>query len=200
MLIILFSINHLQARFQVLLCNTNNSTSVICMHTVKDLNSSIWPIDGILTGTTTLGQRGCGWNGNDSVFYTPQISRADNSTSDAVKCHTQHIPIGSGGLTPLQWIQWKFSKLLQKGGCDCYSDINIVDIMIDIVSYLVSFQLKWYFYLLLTTCIYIFVTKPCALDLFIKYKITVSKFLEHCQIKFGTAEKTIRNRSCYHGV
>ena len=34
----------------------------------KGLNSSIWPIDGTLTGTTTLGQSGSGNNGNKGVL------------------------------------------------------------------------------------------------------------------------------------
>ena len=37
-------------------------------------NSSIWPIDRILSGATTLGQSGPGSDGNEGVLYIPQIS------------------------------------------------------------------------------------------------------------------------------
>ena len=37
-------------------------------------NSSIWPIDRILSDTTTLGQSGFGSNGNEEVLYNPQSS------------------------------------------------------------------------------------------------------------------------------
>ena len=40
--------------------------SQICWHTVKWLNWSIWPIDGILTSITTPGQSGAGSNGNET--------------------------------------------------------------------------------------------------------------------------------------
>ena len=35
------------------------------------LNSSIWPIVGTLTGTTTLDQSGPGSNGNERVLHIP---------------------------------------------------------------------------------------------------------------------------------
>ena len=44
----------------------------------------IWPIDGALTGTTTLGQSGPGSNGNEGVFHIPQSSRTEASPSDTV--------------------------------------------------------------------------------------------------------------------
>ena len=57
---------------KVLLSNTNNSIKhVICFHTVKLLNSSIWPIDMTLTVTTTLGQSGPGSNSNEGVLHVP---------------------------------------------------------------------------------------------------------------------------------
>ena len=43
----------------------------------KWLNSSIWPIDGSLTGTTTLGQSGPGSNGNEGVLHIPQTPRLE---------------------------------------------------------------------------------------------------------------------------
>ena len=42
---------------------------------VSNIAISIWPIDGILTGTTTLGQNGLGSNGNEGVFHIPLSSR-----------------------------------------------------------------------------------------------------------------------------
>ena len=50
----------------------------------KWLNSSIWPIDGILTGTTTPGQSGPESNGNKEVFHIFQISQTGASPSNAV--------------------------------------------------------------------------------------------------------------------
>ena len=47
-------------------------------------NRSIWSIEGILTGTTTLGQSGSGSNDNEGVLHTPQISRIGTSPSDTV--------------------------------------------------------------------------------------------------------------------
>ena len=37
----------------------------------KKLNSSIWPIDGTLTGTTTLDQNGPESNGNKRILHIP---------------------------------------------------------------------------------------------------------------------------------
>ena len=37
----------------------------------KWLDISVWPIDGTLTGTTTLGQGGPGSNGNEGVLHIP---------------------------------------------------------------------------------------------------------------------------------
>ena len=70
---ILFNINHLFAYifiwFQVFLCNTNNSISQsFVLHTVKWSNSSIYPIDGTLTGTITPGEGGLESNGNEGVL------------------------------------------------------------------------------------------------------------------------------------
>ena len=48
------------------------------------------PIDGTLTGTTTLSQNGSGSKGNEEVLLIPQSSRTEGSPSDAVSCHTQN--------------------------------------------------------------------------------------------------------------
>ena len=47
-------------------------------------NKSIWPIDGTLTGTTTLSQSAPGSNDNEMVLYTHQISITRGSPSNAV--------------------------------------------------------------------------------------------------------------------
>ena len=48
------------------------------------LSKFIWPIDRILTVTTTLDRSGPGSNGNESVYYIHQISWIGASLSDAV--------------------------------------------------------------------------------------------------------------------
>ena len=47
-------------------------------------NRSIWPIDGTLVGTTTLGSSGPESNDNEGILHTPQISRNWASLPDAV--------------------------------------------------------------------------------------------------------------------
>ena len=53
--------------FQVLLYNSYNLLSVICLQTV----CSMWPIDRTLSGVTTLGQTGPGSNANEEVLHIP---------------------------------------------------------------------------------------------------------------------------------
>ena len=72
-----------------------NSISVICLHTVKWLNSSIWPIDRTLTGTTTLGQSGPGSDSNEGILQIPQSSGTGNSPSDCLGLDTDR-----GGVLP----------------------------------------------------------------------------------------------------
>ena len=80
---------HTDKWFQVLLSNTNSSN---CTHLgfnhSKWLNSSIWPIDGILTDITTPGQSGPGSNGNEELLHSLQSSRTGVSPSAAVYCLT----------------------------------------------------------------------------------------------------------------
>ena len=66
-----------------------NLTSIICLLTVKWLNSSIWPLDGTLTSSTTPGESGPESNGNKGVLYIPQSSRIGASPLDAVCYHIQ---------------------------------------------------------------------------------------------------------------
>ena len=49
-------------------------------------------IDGILTGSTILGQSGPGSNGNIGELHTQLTFRSDTSSLDAVWCHTQETP------------------------------------------------------------------------------------------------------------
>ena len=64
--------------FQVLLHNSHNLTSVICLRMV----CSIWPIDK--TGATTPNQSGSGSNGNEGVQHIPQIFNAGPSPSEGL--------------------------------------------------------------------------------------------------------------------
>ena len=50
----------------------------------KWLNSSIWPIDGNLTGTKTPGQSRIRCHNNNEVLQIPQSSRTGTSPSDTV--------------------------------------------------------------------------------------------------------------------
>ena len=54
-----------------------NPTSVICLHTVKWLNSSTWLIEEILTSTTIPGQSRPGSNSNKEVLHIPQSSSTE---------------------------------------------------------------------------------------------------------------------------
>ena len=55
--------------FQVLLYNSYNLTSVICLRTV----CSIWPIVRTQSGATTWGQSGLGSNGNEGYSTSPNL-------------------------------------------------------------------------------------------------------------------------------
>ena len=50
-------------------------------------------MNGIITGTTTLGKSGPGSNDNEEVLHTPPISKNGASPPDAVLCHTQDSEI-----------------------------------------------------------------------------------------------------------
>ena len=55
------------------------------------LNSSIWPIEGTLSGATILGQSGPGSDGNKDVLHIPQSSRFTRaSPSDRLVSYPQH--------------------------------------------------------------------------------------------------------------
>ena len=48
------------------------------------MNSSMWPVDGALTGTTNSSQTEPQSNGNEGVLDIPQSFRIGASPSDAV--------------------------------------------------------------------------------------------------------------------
>ena len=52
--------------------------------------SSIWPIDGTLTGTINRSQSGPGSNGNQGVLNYPLSSRAETSPSDCFMSYPGH--------------------------------------------------------------------------------------------------------------
>ena len=64
-------------------------------------NSSIWPIDKTLSGTTTPGQSGPGSDGNEEVLNIPQnASITGASPSDCLMSYLGHL-FERGGLIPL---------------------------------------------------------------------------------------------------
>ena len=48
------------------------------------LNSSIWPVDGNITGSTTPDQIGAESKSNEGVLHIPQSSKTSVSGSDTV--------------------------------------------------------------------------------------------------------------------
>ena len=88
---------------QVLLCISNNSIKHLSfVYTqFKHQNSSIWPIDRTLSGTTTPGQSRLGSNGNEELLHARQSFRMGASPSD-VLWHIQDISCGV--LTPPQTV------------------------------------------------------------------------------------------------
>ena len=65
--------------FQVLLSNTNSFifTQLNGFKYSKSLNSSLWPIYGTPTDTSTSGCDGPGSNGNEEVLYISQSTRTE---------------------------------------------------------------------------------------------------------------------------
>ena len=52
---------------------------------------TIWPIDKILTGTTSLGQSEPVSNGNEEVLHIPQRSRTGVKLSDGLVSYPGHL-------------------------------------------------------------------------------------------------------------
>ena len=65
---------------------------------VKQLNSSIWPIDRTLTDTTSPDQSWTGSNDNEEVLLIPQSSMTGTSPSDDLVFHPGHSL--EGGVLP----------------------------------------------------------------------------------------------------
>ena len=55
------------------------------------MNSFIWPIDGMLTGTTTLGQSEPRSNVNKMVLYISKSSRTEASQSNSLVSYPEHL-------------------------------------------------------------------------------------------------------------
>ena len=104
---ILFNINHLFAQLNGLKYS-------------KWKNSSIWHIDGTLTGTTILGHREHGSNGNEGVLYILQSSKTRTSPLDSLVLYSKHsLEVGLTSLQPQStgWFYIRFStktKLLNR--------------------------------------------------------------------------------------
>ena len=82
-------------QFQVLLYNSHNLKSVICLHIV----CCIWPLDRILSGATTLDLSGPGSDGNEGVFHVPQnSSNTEALSSDGFNVISRTLVSGSGVL------------------------------------------------------------------------------------------------------
>ena len=77
---------HTVKGFQVLLYNNHNLVSVICLYIV----CYIWPIVRTISGATILGQSGPESNGNEGVFYIPQISKAQTLPSNGLMSYLGH--------------------------------------------------------------------------------------------------------------
>ena len=64
------------------------------------LNSSIWSLDGTLTGPTTPGLGGPGGNGNKGVLHISQKTNSKALVSSGLVLYPKHLL--KEGLTPLQ--------------------------------------------------------------------------------------------------
>ena len=83
----LSSFLHTVKWFQVLLYNSYNSTSVICLHAV----CSILPIDRTLSSATLPGQCRPGSNGNEGVLHIHQKSKARALPSNGLMTYPGHL-------------------------------------------------------------------------------------------------------------
>ena len=66
------------------------------------LNSSIRPIDKILSGATNPGQSEPRSNDIEEVLHIPQIYKAGASSSDGLMSYLGHLLVWQGRLTPLK--------------------------------------------------------------------------------------------------
>ena len=104
-LIILLNINHFFVNSGLKYCYL----TIICLHTVEWLKSSIWPIDGTLSGLTTLSQSGPESNSNEEVLQISQSSRTWASPSDGLVSDPRHS--SRGDHTSLPRYSWHILQL-----------------------------------------------------------------------------------------
>ena len=71
--------------------NQPNQTLLNSLKFDKWLNSSIWPINGILTSATNLGQSGPGSNGNEKVLYFSESSKYGGLPLDGLVSYPGHL-------------------------------------------------------------------------------------------------------------
>ena len=85
----------------------------------KGLNSSIWPIDGTLTGTVNPGQSGPENNGNERILHIPQRSKTGASPLHSLvsylgqrcgRCILQHQWTGRNFARLKYFLQYTNSK------------------------------------------------------------------------------------------
>ena len=82
-------------------------------------NCSTWPIDRTLSGATTPGQSGPGYDGNEGVLHIPESSSITGaSLSDCLVSYLGHLfgevlPLyrdGIGVFYSPKWLGWKNKK------------------------------------------------------------------------------------------
>ena len=98
---ILFILLHTVKWFQLVLFNSNNSIyqsfiniELNCFNYRKFVDIFIWPINGILTNTTTRGQSFFLNNGNERVLYILDSSRTEASPSEGLLSNQKHSLVG----------------------------------------------------------------------------------------------------------
>ena len=79
--------------FQVLLYNSHNLISIICLHTV----CFIWLIDGTLSDGPTPGQSEPESDGNEGAPHILPISQAGHLSSDGLISYLRHLVVMVGG-------------------------------------------------------------------------------------------------------
>ena len=86
-----------------MLCNSENLTSVICLHTVYIPNGSILPLDRTLSGSTT--QSGPESDSNEGVFHISPSSKTGASPSGCLMSYSRHL-LREKESYLLQWCSW----------------------------------------------------------------------------------------------
>ena len=119
--------------FQVLLYNSYNSTSVICLHTI----CSLWPIDRPLTGATILSQSGPRSNGNEWVLCIPSPSYDLMSYIKDIRWDRRFLPfcrdavgIFYSRLGCFLWWYWWFFQEKVKSFYQYFIDFSVISTII----------------------------------------------------------------------